>query len=198
MIFEWDDVKQRIDNARMVRAWMILGEKHSENKLLRKYKARLVAGSNRLFDVYGNLVTGKVAHQLPASLEELRVLLIYANACEEGESLVGDIDGAYLIAKLRADPTFLALTEEMKEMFPEAKKFRCPVVRLVNALYGLERAGADWHYHAEQVFTKLGYVKVGKCGAGTIYKKGQVMTLLYVDDFGIGGPRKDSRAIWDG
>ena len=79
----------------------------------RKWKARSVALGSKVKDIYDRLVIEEVIQKQPASLETIRMGFIYEGLHEDGVSLHGDVEGAYLTTNLEGGPKFLVVNPFM-------------------------------------------------------------------------------------
>jgi len=206
----WDDYSTAIElwelhalhpDALVVYAHLLLGCKNVEGSdavegdplqsFLLKWKARLVAGGNRLLDAHGVHYKERGLYGAPTSLEAIRLVCWWATMNPDHILLQADVSGAYLQSKLGGRPVWVVLPPTL---WPEAwrdKGFRQPVLRLRKALYGLQRSGFDWAKKAHSVLSNLGWAIIPDV-VDAVYilrRDGQICILaLYVDDILAAGP----------
>ena len=105
------------------------------------------------------------------------------------------VDGAYLASKLGGRPVCGRIPVDMRPV-NWSNRFWDPVVKLDKALYGLPRAGFDWYDHFEHILKELEFESIQ--GWDSVYKKGEVTLIAYVDDLVVTGPKKKVRDVWAG
>ena len=96
---------------------------------------------------------------------------------------VGDVAGAYLLAKLGGPPVFVRVKREHipEEHRAKWETMQDPVARVRNALYGMQRSMGDWKLHLEDILIKdMGFSKIES--EDSVYTKGDIVITVYVDD----------------
>ena len=194
------DLRAIQKDALVVYAHLLLGCKNIEgteddsDPLLAfalKWKARLVAGGNRLLDNEGNHYREKGLYGAPTSLEAIRLVCWWATMSADHVLLQADVSGAYLQSRLGGRPVWVVLPPAF---WPDAwhkRGFRQPVLRLRKALYGLQRSGFDWAMKAHKVLSGHGWKIIPNVvDAVYVLKEGTSICLmaLYVDDILAAGP----------
>ena len=106
-------------DARVVYAHLLLGCKDTESSgldvldpmqaYLLKWKARIVAGGDRLLDQYGRHYREKDLHGAPTSLEAVRLVCWWATMSPTHTLLQADVTGAYLQSQLGGRPVWIVL-----------------------------------------------------------------------------------------
>ena len=197
---EWDNVISADNSALHVMAHMLIGVKGEElAEEHRKWKARLVALGNQLRTGHGSLHREEDLYGCPTSLEAVRLVLAWG-VMHPGYSVLScDVKSAYLQAELKgSNPIWIQLPADLwsAEWWDERgrPKFRCPVMPLHKALYGLQRSGFDW---GEKAVTVLEYNEWRRikdvqelmffqhCAGGTC------ILVVYVDDAIVAGPTSE-------
>ena len=188
-------------DALVVYAHLLLGCKDIEGcdlqegdaiqSILLKWKARLVAGGNRLLDNEGKHYREKGLYGAPTSLEAIRLVCWWATMCADHVLLQADVSGAYLQSRLGGRPVWVVLPPAFWPKDWHDRGLKQPVLRLRKALYGLQRSGFDWAKKANAVLSNLGWVLVPDV-VDAVYtlREGSSMCImaLYVDDILAAGP----------
>jgi len=190
-------------DALVVYAHLLLGCKNVESSemidddplqaFLLKWKARLVAGGNRLLDNHGNHYKEKGLYGAPTSLEAIRLVCWWATMSPEHVLLQADVSGAYLQSRLGGRPVWVVLPPVLWPKAWHDRGMKQPVLRLRKALYGLQRSGFDWAKKAHKVLSSLGWQVVPDVvDAVYILREGKSTCILalYVDDILAAGPGK--------
>ena len=200
-VYDWAEVRQVDPEALIGSARMILGRKHAElDESQWAYKGRLVFLGNNVREASGAAVFGAPDDLFGKPVDLATVRAVLATALLRGWGVeVGDVDGAYLTAKLRGPATYMRLPESLWAAAGVARSRRdgCqyPCVKLERAIYGLPRSGFDWFAKVDDVLTsKLGWSRMP--GVDSVYTKKQALLALYVDDILLAGPPKDRRREW--
>ena len=124
----WDDYSTAIElwelhalhpDALVVYAHLLLGCKNVEGSdavetdplqsFLLKWKARLVAGGNRLLDAHGVHYKERGLYGAPTSLEAIRLVCWWATMSPDHILLQADVSGAYLQSSLGGRPVWVVL-----------------------------------------------------------------------------------------
>jgi len=188
-------------DALVVYAHLLLGCKDMESSsaseldphqaFLLKWKARIVAGGNRLLDINGQHFREKGLHGAPTSLEAIRLVCWWATMNPTHILLQADVTGAYLQSRLGGRPVWVVLPPSLWPQSWRNKGYKQPVLRLRKALYGLQRSGFDWAKRAHSVLSSLGWTVIPDVVDAVYIKRDgkQVCILaLYVDDILASGP----------
>jgi len=206
----WDDYSTVMElwelhslhhDALVVYAHLLLGCKNIEGSdasevdplqaFLLKWKARLVAGGNRLLDINGNHYKEKGLYGAPTSLEAIRLVCWWSTMHADHVLLQADVSGAYLQSRLGGRPVWVVLPPTLWPKSWKDKGMRQPVLRLRKALYGLQRSGFDWAKKAHSVLSNLGWVIIPDVvDAVYVLRDGSRVCILalYVDDLLAAGP----------
>ena len=200
-MMEMWELRSLHSDALVVYAHLLLGCKDIEGcdlqegdaiqSVLLKWKARLVAGGNRLLDNEGNHYREKGLYGAPTSLEAIRLVCWWATMCADHVLLQADVSGAYLQSRLGGRPVWVVLPPAFWPQDWHDRGLKQPVLRLRKALYGLQRSGFDWAKKANAVLSTLGWVLVPDV-VDAVYtlREGSSMCImaLYVDDILAAGP----------
>ena len=122
----------------------------------RRYKARLVAGCHAMKSATETRIRELLNHVVPTTLCAIRCCCAYSLFFNDGTVIQGDVDGAYLKARLTGPATWASLPVEFWETEWHGK-FRDPVCRLDGGLYGLQRAGFDCGWQNRQTMIAMNY-----------------------------------------
>ena len=71
---------------------------------------------------------------------------------------------------------------------PSKRHYKKPCVRILRALYGLQRAGADFGEKARRILRSLGFREIRDV-ASSVFIKFPVLLIVYSDDHYFAGPR---------
>jgi hypothetical protein len=183
---EWADVKRKCPEAILARSFMIVSMKHSESSQLSKVKARFVEDGSRLQGTDGSRPTFDLYSETPATCSSVRLAI--AHGSQKGHVVkTMDATSAFPQVALSGRPTYILLPPEAR---PESwGHMRTPVVQIKQALYGDPRSGHDWSRHVHKEMTSKGFSCVD--GWPSMYIKGNVLVVVYVDDFTVSGPIED-------
>lgn len=184
---EWDDAKKLYPDCPQVPMNPVLAVKHHEMDIsFQVMKARFVAGGDRLKGADGRSLSGRDedASVLPTQLGGFRLIVSYA-ASIGGIALTADVEEAYLTSPLLGPPTFGRLARRIRPA-GWASHMKDPVVRVLQALPGMPRAGDNWDTYFSWVCVEVGMEEFHDC-EGTLWVKRHAkkpVTLLgtYADD----------------
>jgi hypothetical protein len=183
--------KARGQPVRFSRTFMIVSEMGSEllDPALRRLRARLVVGGDDVRDADNEPVFYCDYANAPTTCTATRVCIAYGNSpgCS---CFVLDADAAYLQALLSGDDTYVSLP---RWLWPKSwRRFKSPVLLLKRALYGHPLAGQSWYEHMAARLKSLGFVVVE--GWDSVFVRGSVLIIIYVDDFMLSGPTSLAKA----
>ena len=114
-VVDWDLVREEQRGALIGKAKMILGVKNSELPADEwQYKGRLVFMGNNIRGSSGQRVTDTAdgLYGTPVSLATARLVLATA-LLRDWSVDVGDVEGAYLVAKLGGPPVYVRLSQAL-------------------------------------------------------------------------------------
>lgn len=166
----WDLVEKPKGSNFLGCRWVYNIKKDESGKIVR-YKARLVAQGYRQIrgETYDETYSPVVNFSLIRFFFSL--LVCYLGWTHRQF----DVKGAYLYAPLKED----ILMSQPPGFIKNNKNFLC---KLKRAIYGLHQSGRMWFYEIESVLLRIGFDKFTHCNC--VYSfKGEVILLLYVDDF---------------
>ena len=85
-----------------------------------------------------------------------------------------------------------------RNMMPQhwRSKYRDPVVPLKLALYGHPDSGGLWERHCTKALLEIGFVEIDGWPSLFYHPKRKTALLVYVDDFKMGGPKKQCEWLW--
>jgi hypothetical protein len=199
-VHEWDDVCAKDPTSRLTESHLIVGQKGMElSAPNRRYKARLVAGGHRVKGSRGGRIAEMLNHVIPASLTATRIAELHAAGFKDGVVYHGDVKHAYIKSFLGGAPMWIVLPPRMR---PKSHaRFRKPCVRLYKALYGLRRSGLDWGTKVRNEMISalpgMGYKLCRDCGETSVFYKGDIVVVIFTDDFKIAGPAPQVRAAFE-
>ena len=199
---EMSDLRASNPEALVVFAHLLLGLKGIEiGEAI--WKARLVAGGNRLLDGFGVHFRENDLHGAPTSLEVIRIIVWWSTMSASHTLLQADVSHAYLQAKLRGRAVYVVLP---RCVWPECwyrnglPIFKFPCLRLHRAMYGLRRSGFDWLAHAERILISQQWIPIRDYCDSLFVRpsaSGLLMMALYVDDLLAAGPAAELAAALD-
>ena len=197
---ELSQLRRVSPSALVVYAHLLLGCKIAETLLDWVWKARLVAGGNRVTNSFGLAPNESDLYGAPTSLEAIRIIVWWATMHREHGLLQADMNHAYLQTTLKGAPIHVVLPSSV---WPESwyvngvPKFKSPVLRLHKAMYGLRRSGFDWMAHCERILLAHEWLAVRDFVDSLFYKQtaqGPLLLCIYVDDLLASGHEPTLRA----
>jgi hypothetical protein len=170
------DVKKR----KLLRAFMFSKRKVNADGSFDKFKSRLV-GDGRGQRVWDDM---KSSSSPTAEFTDVLMALKFA-ACKNHDWMKIDIKGAYLNANLDEE-VYVILDKKTTaltlEVLPELKKYvgmnNQLTAKVKKALYGLVQSARLWYEEIKKVLVDYGFAEIKKC----VFKKGESVVILYVDD----------------
>lgn len=197
-VFERDEVTAQDPNALFVEFMMLVGIKHVEDAVRRKWKARGVALGNRLKDKFGKIIHEQLIHCVPAGMEIIRLGFGWS-LLTNARGKRGDARGAYLQAKLSGRAVYITIDASLLPAgWDRGEQYRRPVRRVYNSMYGMERGDTDWSRLARKTLVQELHAEwicdFGEESLYMILSEGQewaTLVILYSDDFEIIGPEED-------
>jgi hypothetical protein len=147
----------------------------------KKWKARACANGAWIWDTYGyqTKAVDDDMYNSPVNFRAFRTTMMMAHL-RKWCTRQGDVAGAYLEAELKGPPVFIRLPQQLRPETPAWKNTQDPFVKLVKALYGLQRSGFDWAAKLENALKELGYHK-SQTEDGVFYNA-EATIVVYVDD----------------
>ena len=203
VVREYDDVLKEASNKgeeiHMARVHGICVEKHSElpkEDKRRKFKGRGVLLGNQVKNQNLEAAFFQGLGNSPASFESSRWADMFG--CLPGHNVqLADAIQAYIQAPLSGVACWVELPDEAWPPQIERRKYRCPVVRLLRALYGHPDAGTMWEKHCDTAVKKLGFVPIGPNWPSMYYYgKLNLLLVVYVDDLKLAGPSGSLSQGW--
>ena len=118
------------------------------------------------------------------------------NDCE-----TADAEQAYAQSLLTGTETWVCLPPEARVgsvwNTPEVQKMKRPVVRLRLALYGHPDSGTYWERHCDAHLRSVGFEPISEVWNSCYWHAElKLYLVVYVDDFKLSGPKKDSTKGW--
>jgi len=146
-----------------------------------KYKARLVAlGNRQAADSVGEIYSPTVSHVAN------RALLVHAAA--NAHHVTGfDLTAAFINASMEDEQVFMRLPKQWS-----VDKLKGDIVKLLKCIYGLKQAPRRWFDTYAKYLRTRGW---SSCPMEPgLWRKGEMLLSVYVDDSLICGPNKDD--VW--
>ena len=199
-ICDWSVVSAQHPEALVGNTKMILGVKNSELPPEQwAYKGRMVFMGNNIRGAAGHRVldTTEGLYGTPVGLTTGRLVMAVA-LLRDWAVEVGDVEGAYMVAKIGGPPVYVRLTPALwaapGARAEEVKAARDPCLRVCKAMYGLPRAGFDWFAHCDEVMMTLVWQR--HHGVDSVYSKPDAILAVYVDDMLLAGTPHARRREW--
>ena len=199
-------------NATVSGLCMLASVKHAEKvPELQKMKGRIVVLGNKIFLMGSGKETfpkGKDfgLHGDVASLAAFRAVAFHSTR-KDYVLESADVANAYLNAPWpqESEKHFLRVDRQIYELLPEDWKQQVneaggpgvAVLPMEKCLYGHPLSGFLWiqQMHDFLLSEHCGFEMVP--GAKALYKKGNVLVCVYVDDLAVAGPRDEVDKLWD-
>jgi len=195
---EWHDVSSSDAEAQVVELMMAHAIKnYEEDEASRLHKARLVARGCDVRDVWGSRVSEEELWGSTLSLSTLRAAMLTAAMHPEGTAESADAEAFYLQAPLKGTAKWGRLP---KRLWPQHwhGKYKDPVIRIDKAIYGLERSQHDSGSYLHTRLLQDGWMALADYESwGCVYRRGEVVLVVYVDDFLGIGPKSALPACWE-
>ena len=138
----------------------VLVEKHSEDKLLAKYKNRAVFRGNQVWDAHYDSAVFTEMNSCPATMEAAKFGDFYG-LLPDHKITTADARQAYTQAAFEGTPTFVRLPKRQWPVEWWNRRLYDPVCRLTRALYGHPCAGGIWEAHCDVKLKQQGFAPVG-------------------------------------
>lgn len=152
-------------------------------------KSRFIAQGHNQRDIHNQKVQEDVIQTVPATMTDEKVGVMHANFFDNGIAAQADVDGAYITTLLGGVFKYLIIPMVLFPLFDvRIWKMTKPVCRMLRALYGFKRAGADWGEKVKQILKAAGWSYVLDV-AQSVFLKWPILLILYTDDLLLSGPK---------
>ena len=178
-------------------AWKRIIYQLPEGNPGRKFKARGVLLGNQVMNQHWEAAFFQDLGNSPASFEASRCADFYG--CLPGHAVkLADAIQAYIQAKLKGPLCWVELPTDAWPHEIQYWKFRRPVGRLDQALYGHPGSGAMWEQHCDQKVQQIGFKLIGEEWPSMYFHDElKLLLVIYVDDLKLAGPSENLAKGWD-